>query len=417
MIFIFLYFLSILTGTGHALEVPAQSIDVLLEKAVENSLSVKAQNYKVEQQKNLNSASTAWANPSATIESLKGSDNTNMPINKYQVSLIQPLTSPWKNNIKQKIANSELNIEKHHLEDEILSIKINTLRMIFNYNIAMEKMRKVDAHIKRIGILKLYLKSRKFISSQKQAEAFVVENRVRVLKKQLDDLKTETQNLWLQLNQYLQLSDRYQLPAYWVDQTLVLEKLVYLQKAQLYNHDIELAQFQVEKSQGEHSFEQNQKLPDVALVGALSKGKTNNPEDNFSVGVNLSIPLFNMNIQKSRASANALEQAKTRKALIVQQVLREYESTFLDYELARQQIKEFPLKTLGQLEKDMQRLTEGFKKGQIDLMTFVEADVTHDTLIDETLRIQMNYIHALSKMSFLVGEMIPLKGVVHDISL
>ena len=40
----------------------------------------------------------------------------------------------------------------------------------------------------------------------------------------VDDLKTLTQNLWLQLNQFLQLTDRTSLKSYWVDQTLLLDK-------------------------------------------------------------------------------------------------------------------------------------------------------------------------------------------------
>ena len=65
----------------------------------------------------------------------------------------------------------------------------------------------------------------------------------------------------------------------------------------------------------------------------------------------------------------------------------------------------------------MRKMTDQFKRGQVDLMTFVEADLSHDMLIDETLNIQMNYIQALSQLSVLVGEMIPLQGVINEIRL
>ena len=417
MFHLFIFNLFFFTLSSAQAQIIASDIDTLLERAVGQSLRVKAQKFRVEQQQSLSQASSAWSNPNAIIESQRGRDNTDSPIDKYQFSILQPLTSPWKTNIKKKIADSELNIEKHHLEDEVLSIKINTLRMIFNYNIAVEKTKKVDTHLKRIEILKIYLKSRKFISGQKQAEAFIVENKIKVLRKQLDDLKILTEDLWLKLNQLLNLPDKRSLKSYWVDQTIQLQKSTYAQKALSYNHDIELAGFEVEKSKHEYAYEKNQKLPDLALTGGLSKGKNNNPEDNFTVGLNMQIPLFNMNINKARASSSALHAAQTRRDFIVQEVQREFESTFLNYELSRQQIQDFPLISLIKLENNMSKLTENFKKGQIDLMTFVEADVTHDNLIDETLHIQMNYIHALSQMSFLVGEMIPLKGVIHEIAL
>lgn len=93
--FVFLfYFITWATPT-----VPVKpAIDELLDRAVKNSLSVQMQSYKVEETKNLGSSQTAWSNPNLTLESQKGDDNTGMPINKHQLSIVQPITSPWKTN-------------------------------------------------------------------------------------------------------------------------------------------------------------------------------------------------------------------------------------------------------------------------------------------------------------------------------
>jgi hypothetical protein len=392
-------------------------IDDLLDRAVNNSLQVKLQTLKVAETKHLGSAQTAWNNPLVTIESQKGDDNTASPINKYQVALLQPLSSPWKTHLKSKIAKSTNDIENHHLEDQKLSTMLSTLQLIFQYNISLEKAKRVDNHVKRIEILKGYLRSRKFVSAQKQSEAFIVENKIRILKKELEDLTVHTRSLWLQLNVLLQLQEPQQLQTFWVNQALEIPKNDYYQKMLQSNHDLELSKFEIEKSQSESSFEKNQRLPDLSLTGGLSKGQKGNPEDNYTIGVQVAVPLFNMNHNKVRASRLSLEQAQTKKELVTQQLARDFEAIYSQYSLSKEQIQKFPLKKLSEMEATMLRMTEQFKRGQIDLMTFVEADLSHDMLIDETLNIQMNYIHALSQLSVLVGEMIPLQGVIHEIRL
>jgi outer membrane protein TolC len=392
-------------------------INQLLDRAVTNSLQVKIQTLKVAETKYIGQSQTAWSNPLVTVENQKGDDNTASPINKYQVAFLQPLSSPWKTGLKSKIAKSTNDIENHHLEDQTLTTMLSTLELIFQYNIALEKTKRVDNHVKRIEILKGYLRSRKFVSAQKQSEAFIVENKIRILRKELEDLEIHTRSLWLQLNTLLQLEGPQQLQTFWVNQALEIPKNEYYEKMFRSNHDLELSKFEIERSQSESSYEKNQRLPDLSLTGGLSKGQSGNPEDNYTIGVQVAVPVFNMNNNKIRASRLSLQQAQTKKDLLTQQLARDFETVYSQYSLSKEQIQKFPLKKLSEMETTMLRMTEQFKRGQLDLMTFVEADLSHDMLIDETLNIQMNYIQALSQLSFLVGELIPLQGVIHEIRL
>lgn len=410
-------FALILLGIGVSQGSEKFSIDELLQRAVNNSLQVKIQTLKVEETKHIGSSLTAWNNPLVTVESQKGADNTDSPINKHQIALLQPLASPWKTRLKSKIAKSTNDIENHHLEDQQLTTKLTALQLIFEYNIALEKIKRVDNHVKRIELLKGFLRSRKFVSPQKQSEAFIVENKIRILRKDLEDLTVHTRSLWLQLNVLLQLNEPQQLQTFWVNQALDIPKNEYFDKMLRFNHDLELSQFEIEKSQSEFSFEKNQRLPDLSLSGGVSKGQRGNPEDNYTIGAQITLPLFNMNTNKVRASHFSLQQARTKKELVTQQLIRDFADVYSQYSLSKEQIQKFPLKKLSEMEATMLRMTEQFKRGQIDLMTFVEADLSHDMLIDETLNIQMNYIQALSKLSFLVGEMIPLQGVILEIHL
>lgn len=396
---------------------PTRDIDQWLDVAVQNSLQVQIQSYKVEETRSLGSSQTAWANPNVILESQKGDDNTGSPINKHQFMVVQPITSPWRTILKGRIAKSSVDIENHHLEDQKLTTRVQVLDLIFQWNIAKEKIKRVDNHVKRIELLNSYLRSRKFVSAQKQSEVFIVENKIRVLRKQLDDLNILAKNLWQQLNIYLQLNKPEDLHAYWVNQTIELPKEELLKKTLSKNHDLELSQFEIEKSESELSYEKNQRLPELALTGGAAKGLHGNPEDNYTIGMQVQVPLFNINRHKLRASHWALKQAQSKKELLIQQLKRDFQTTYDQYELCKDLIKKFPLQKLSQMEDTMKKMTEQFKRGQVDLITFVEADLSHDLLIDETLNIQMTYIQSLSQMSLLVGEMIPLKGVIHEVSL
>ncbi len=412
-----LIFIWSLVTIANAAPSSSRDIDQWLDLAVQNSLQVQIQSYKVEETRSLGSSQTAWSNPNVILEAQRGDDNTASPIDKQQFYIVQPLTSPWRTVLKGRIAKSSVDIENHHLEDQRLTTRVQVLDLIFRFNIAKEKIKRVDNHVKRIELLNSYLRSRKFVSAQKQSEVFIVENKIRVLRKQLDDLNVLAKNLWLQLNIYLQLQRPEDLRAYWVNQTLELPKQELLQKTLSQNHDLELSQFEIEKSQSELSYEKNQRLPELALAGGAAKGVHGNPEDNYTIGLQVQVPIFNINRHKLRASQWALRQSQTKKELLIQQLKRDFQTTYDQYELSKDLIKKFPLQKLPQMENTMNKMAEQFKRGQVDLMTFVEADLSHDLLIDETLQIQMTYIQSLSQMSMLVGEMIPLKGIIHEINL
>lgn len=381
----------------------------LLKTSVEQSLTVQSQELDAASQKSLVGASDAWANPQILLDTQRGDDNMGDSINNYRVTLLQPLSLPWGLRLKKKIAQSQLAISQHHAEDQALATQVSMMKAIFEYSAKTQVLKALQEREKRFQVIQKYISTRKYLSPQKSAEALIVANKVAVIQKDIAVAKSHLQHLWNKMNVLLKWSQRESFPEYKVALPVQLRREDLLGKIESQNHDIELASLEYELAERNHKFESWQKWPDISLAASQVKGRAGNPEDNYSLGVNISIPIFNLNRHKTKSAEFRVQSSSKKQQFVKQEVLLSFEEAYEHYKVLREFFSEYSSSKLPKLQKDMDAVTQGFKRGQVDLLTYFEADSSVFERIQQSWTLQSEYVNAVADLSFLTGEILNLE--------
>jgi outer membrane protein TolC len=388
------------------------SLKSLMERAAINSLGVQAQSLNVQADEQLVDASTAWQNPIVHMENQKGDDNTAAPINNLKVMASQTLPSPFTQGIKKDLAKIDLAISNHHLEDQTLQAQLNSYKWIYEYNVSRQLIQVMERRIARLQLIRKYIATRHYLSPQKRSEAFIVENRIIAIEKDLNAARASEEYLWQRLNVLLKWENKATFPNFWIVKNLTLNKQELLEKSTRDNHDIEFSQLELRKNQSQRKLESRQALPDVMLSAANTKGLHNNPEDNNTIGLTVTMPLFNWNRHRTRAADYRVEAAERKETLTRQEVALTFEKVYSQYLVNQEFLKKYPVGSQKKLEDQIQNITDSFKKGQVDLITYFEVDNTHYERVHQTFMIQLEYASNLADLSLLSGELFNYEGIL-----
>lgn len=403
-VMIFILFAASVAGAESS--VPLQQ---LLKTSVEQSLSVQSQELETASQKSLVEASDAWANPQILLETQRGDDNMGDSINNYRVTLLQPLNLPWRLRLKRKMAQSQWAISQHHSEDQALATQVNMMKSIFEYSAKNQVLKALQEREKRFQMIQKYITTRKYLSPQKSAEALIVANKVAVIQKDIAVARAHLQHVWNKMNVLLKWSQRETFPEYKISIPAQLSREELMGKLETQNHDVELSHLEYELAERTYKFESWQKWPDISLAASQIKGRAGNPEDNYSLGVNISIPVFNLNRSKTKAAEFNVQSSGKKQQLVKQEVLLSFEEAYEHYKVLKEFFGEYSSTKLPKLQKDMDAVTQGFKRGQVDLLTYFEADASVFERIQQSWTLQSEYVNAIADLSFLTGEILNLE--------
>lgn len=400
----FIYFLSSISFAEES--VPLQQ---LLDTSATKSLAVQSQSLDTVSKSRLKDASTAFANPIISLETQKGLDNTGMPIHNLKASLLQPISAPWSMQLKKQLATSTLAISEHHLEDQTLMTKVNVLKMIFEYTAKSEVLKSMELRSARFRLLQKYISTRPHLTPQKSAESLIVSNKIMIIERDVAMAKVHLENLWSKMNVLLDWSPRETFPKYKVRAPLNIQREELFQKLQKQNHDIELAHLELTHSEQLQKMESLQKYPDFALSANQVKGRSGNPEDNYSLGVNLSVPLFNLNRNKTKAAEYTVMSSEKKAQQVRQEVVLAFNETFQNYQVLKEFMVKHPISQLPKVHKELDDVLSGFKRGQVDLLTLFEADASSFERIQQIWSLQSEYVSTIADLSFLTGEILMLE--------
>jgi outer membrane protein TolC len=79
-------------------------------------------------------------------------------------------------------------------------------------------------------------------------------------------------------------------------------------------------------------------------------------------------------------------------------------TAFLDFEFSKKSIGVLPLKKIVEFEKATQEIDKGFKRGQVDLLTYLEADTQHFESLSAILEAQLDLAKSISELQMLTGR-------------
>lgn len=79
-------------------------------------------------------------------------------------------------------------------------------------------------------------------------------------------------------------------------------------------------------------------------------------------------------------------------------------SALIRYTAARDAVIEIPISSLKPLENSMRAADQGFRRGQVDLLTYIEAENQHSDGIAVVFDAQAELAHELAELSLLSAD-------------
>ena len=381
----------------------------LLSTVITGSHYIKAQALEVKAKESMVSHAGAWANPEFSVES----ENKTQPdgkTNGMKYSFSQSISFPGRISARKGIARSEFEIEKLNAVTLELKIQVTVAELFYEYATDIEKAKHAEERLKRFQSLSQYMKSRTFASPRKKTESSIVSSKILVLQKELEKAKSAVAITWNKLNMHLNSGDKIYPKAFWFKTPKKISLVDLTEKSLKNSPELRMAEFESEKIKQELKLARRELWPELRLIGSMSNLSGYDPEKIYTLGVAFPLPVFNMNLSASQAQNYRAQAQKTRIEIDRLNIERSIHSAYIRFLTNEKSMMQLQVSKVNEIEKDFQESVEGFRKGLVDLVTYLEADNQHSDAINAIYDTQVEYVASMGELSLLTGEfLIPLE--------
>jgi cobalt-zinc-cadmium efflux system outer membrane protein len=375
----------------------------LIEIAIKNNLLIKAAGLDAKSKEEISKQAGAWDNPSIEVgtENKKESGGSTKSL-RYGLS--QTLYLPGKFSARERISQSEAAMSKLDLTSTELRIRGVVLNLIYEFKASKEKLKHAEERLERFKTVEGFIKSRLFSAPQKKAEASIVAGKLIVLQKDFFHVQAQTNNLWNELNAYLKMSSVPDIQIFWFKKGPELSEQELTSELFANNPDLKKQDIKLTQSKNESELAKIESWPSLTVSGNYSNGTGFSPEKIYGLGVSLPLPVFNTNRSLRAASLTKSNAEGERLNYLKEQATKELRAAFLNYELAKKSVAGLPIKSISDLEKSIGETDRGFKRGHVDLLTFLEADSQHFEGLSAIFESQLDLVKSISDLQTLTGN-------------
>lgn len=379
------------------------SVSQLVDLAVSRSKQLEAADLDVKSHEAEASQAAVWENPSLGL----ATENKNEPggsTRQWKAEIAQTIGLPGRYSLRGDVADADFRIAKLGAENTGLSLRHEVFIKTFEYLAAEERAKHAEERFSRFKDVQSYIRSRTFASPQKRAEASIVTGKLLVLDKELLKLRAEADSAWESVNLYLGLPSKPKVRANWYRQGKSFSFNDLKEKLEERSPDLARQKLVVERSEIQTRLSRKEFWPALTVSGSYGDGSGYAPERTYGLGVSFPIPSFNTNSAGIQASQYRQQAEVSRLSFERDQAVLRLKTSLLRYETARNSIQHLPVGRIAEFEKSMSVTDQGFRKGQIDLLTYIEADSQHSESLEAIFAAQTEYVSYLSTLLAMVGE-------------
>lgn len=295
---------------------------------------------------------------------------------RYEFSLAQPLPLTGKPGLRGRLLDLEADSWAVRRGASEILVTLDVVRLAYEYVVSRRKAAFVETRQKRFDLIREYLSGRPFATPQRKAESHIVQNRLKLLATDAIQSQAGFKTSFEKLKVYIPLApgEYPDIEVPWLSGSKSLVEEEWLAKALEHDPDLRLQRLGMEGAEVERRLAAKDGLPDPSVTASIDQAKTGDTERNYGLGLSLALPAWNRN----RSGVKSAEQ----KALAERRLLEfeerrlkaEFPRALVEYEAARRSASMYPETTLRDVESQLKEAEEGFRKGQLDLLTFLELD-------------------------------------------
>ena len=381
----------------------------LVNRALQYTQLLGSQDARVKESRLAASQARVWLGSSLDLSIGRRSEAaTSGP--RYELSLTQPLPLWGKPGLRGSLLDLESQSWQVRRSATQLAVTLNVVKLAYEYSANRRKANLAQKRQKRFELIQEYLQGRVFPTPQRKAESRIVQNRLKNLVSDTIQSQADFKASFEKLKVYVPLgSGEYpDIDTPWFSGVKDIGEKEWLPRALEKHPDLRIQRLTVRGAELEKTLAAREGLPDPGFSASYEEGRAAETEKNFGLGLNLALPPWNRN-RAGIKSAEARRLAEERLLSFEEQKIKaEIPRLVVEYEAARQAVQKYPEALPHELEIQLQEAEEGFRKGQIDSLTFREVDSTASEIFERVLDAQRDFAAKIAELMAVVGEQNPL---------
>lgn len=377
------------------------TVKQILDRASEQSPQLKAIENKIEASRFREDQAELWDNPelAAQIGRVRSGGSSG---SSFDVSIKQSLPLFGQKSAARKVAESQREVALSEKDKEALRIRHEVVRLSFKLAMFDELVEHVEHRQKKWDMVVKFLKSRTLASPSQILEKSLIQNRLREIEEKALNIDLEREDAWQALNVFLGLDKRIKPKVDWLrkkPETLSTESLSIDRNLELAQQakNIQLAESEVRTSE-------SKAYPDLKLGAGISRSRSDSEEQSVYSILELSVPIFD----RGQASTGAARSIVNSEKNILEQKRREVSSEFAKSTLllanAQKKIRIFPLSLIDQLEKEMDKTENAFRKSLIAAPSFLDLEEQVHEQTAKVYEAHLEYVQAMSNLLMISGK-------------
>lgn len=349
----------------------------VVELAVKSTRLLDSQDARVQESRLAASQARVW--PGLTMEFLAGRRReTSASGSRYELALAQPLPFLGKPGLKGALLDLQSESWMLRRTAARLAVTLSVVQLAYEYTVNGRKAGFIERRQKRFELIHEYIAGRVFPTPQRKAESRIVQNRLTGLASEALRSQAQFKSSFERLKAYAPLAPgRYpDIAVPWLSGSKPVAEGEWTAKALAHNPDLRSQRLAVKGAEVDRALAFRDGLPDPSVVASYEEGRAGETERNYGLGLSLALPPWNRN-RAGIESAEAKRSAEERLLAFEEARLKaELARLVVEYEAARGIVQKYPESLLPEVEAQLKEAEEGFRKGQLDLLTFLELDAS-----------------------------------------
>jgi outer membrane protein TolC len=387
------------------------SLPQITLRVKESSELIQAQKLKSQGVLAQGKQASAWQNPSITAEIGRLRDTLNSDMT-YDFRLTQPFRFPGKSGTQASVFEKQSQMMKVEGEDLSSSLTLEATYFAYAYTIAELKSSQITSRIRRMSLMRTYMRAQAYASPAKVIQRNIVNNQLLALQKHLNSAMSQTESSWQKLNIYLNQKEKVKVITPWLANLKDIDREAFFTKVLSGNRRLKAKTLELASAEAEVSYQKQVPLPDVSLSAFYRKEALEKPGANEFYGgaVTVPIPVLNANRSGVEAAEKKLEAMRAEQKYLEREINQQARAAYAEYTQKKKLLDTFDESQIPTIERQMLYADRELKLGRIDLLSYLELELKTHEAVNSYYDTQLELVRVISQMIYLMGDSTEYKG-------
>lgn len=412
MFFSFLIWANFTLAESISVEQAHWSLQKILLRAEERTPAIQALSKDIEKAENIARQVGRWGNPNFTI-SYGPMTQVSDKGHSLDVSFKQDIPLFGQKAVAEQVGQQNkmtIEIESHK---KLLSIRHEVVKLAYRFAGIDEEAKHVIHRRDKINLIAKYLNTRTFPSPSQAVEKDFILNRLREIEEEFLEVSLARETAWRALNVFLDLQFRIVPDVKWMNDPQLPKYGQLLSYFQSQNPDFKRIESMMATAELEVRQAGKKQFPEFRIGGSYNEQTANLPQTIYTGVIELSLPIFDNGNYAQRAAIAEKEALNYRLAQKRRELSEQFEQAWFQLEQCKKRIKLYPTTLIPNLEAQMRKAEQNWKKGLVQVSTFLGLENQVHQQAVKVYDAQIAYINALSEIQSLAGIDFASEGNIH----